>query len=522
MDAVSDVVTDTDDDRWGAWLSMSEAAFFSARGISKAFGPTRALIEFDIDIRRGDVRGLIGENGSGKSTFSSIVAGAQKMDEGQFFLEGKPYDPQNMVDAQSHGISMVIQEMGTIPKITVAANIFAGRLEQFGRMGFLDWGRIRREANAILDEIGAPEIRADMPINSLNFEDRKIVEIARAMSTNPSLLIIDETTTALATKGRAIVYRLIERMHRENKAVLFISHDLDELMEVCNAITVLRDGKLIDTLDREQMGVERMRLLMVGRELQGSYYRDDFDGTCSDEVLLKAEHISLRPYFQNISIALHKGEILGLGGLSDCGMHEIGRALFGIEPVLTGAVTKMNNGTTISSPMVAVRSQIAYISKDRDKESIDINGSIRANIALPSLPRLKKTLNFVPPSAERSLATEQIRTMRIKCRNDRQSLKELSGGNKQKVVFSKWLGTSSDVFILDCPTRGIDVGVKADMYKLMMALKREGKGIIMISEEMPELIGMSDRMLLFKNGKQAAEIMRSESIGEKDVIEHII
>lgn len=501
---------------------MDQPILLQAKGICKAFGPTRALIDVDVEVRRGEIRGLIGENGSGKSTFSSIVAGAQKADSGSFFLEGKPYAPANMVDAQRHGISMVLQEMGTIPKITVAANIFAGRLEQFRRLGLLDWKRMNRLANEILEKIGAPEIKAEMPINALNFEDRKIVELARAMATEPNLLIIDETTTALAAKGRAIVYRLIEEMKNANKAVLFISHDLEELMEVCNTITVLRDGRIIDTLEKDEMSIERMRTLMVGRELTGSYYRDDFDGTSSSEVLLRAESITLRPYFKNISLELHRGEILGFGGLSDCGMHEIGRVLFGIEKTLTGSVSRVDTGVKITNPVVAVNQNIAYISKDRDKESIDINGSIRSNIILPSLSRLRNRLGVVPRKAQKKLTDEQIATMRIKCRNDLQLLKELSGGNKQKVVFSKWLGTESDVFILDCPTRGIDVGVKADMYKLIMALKRAGKGIIMISEEMSELIGMSDRMLLFKDGALAAELMRNEAIGEHDIIQYII
>ncbi len=501
---------------------MSETIFLQAKGICKSFGPTRALVDVDIEVRRGEIRGLIGENGSGKSTFSSIVAGAQRHDSGTFYLDGKPYNPVSMVDAQQHGISMILQEMGTIPKITVAANIFAGRLEQFSRKGLLNWKKINQEANAILADIGAPEIEAQMPINALNFEDRKIVEIARAMATKPELLIIDETTTALATKGRGIIYRLIQRMHDENKAVLFISHDLEELMQVCNTITVLRDGHIIDTLTKDQMQIERMRTLMVGRELLGSYYRDDYDGSCQPKVLLKADHISLRPYFRNLSLELHAGEILGFGGLSDCGMHEIGRVLFGIEKTLTGSVKRMDTGAQITNTRVAVKQNIAYISKDRDKESIIIDGSIRSNIVLPSLTRLAGKLGYLSKRSQKELSSEQIKIMRIKCRNDEQYLKELSGGNKQKVVFSKWLSTDSDIFILDCPTRGIDVGVKADMYKLIMELKRQGKGIIMISEEMSELIGMSDRMLLFKDGQLTAQIMRSQSVGEKDIIQHII
>lgn len=503
---------------------MGESVLLTARGVNKSFGATRALIDVDVDISLGEIRGLIGENGSGKSTFSSIVAGAQKEDSGTFILKGQEYHPKSMVDAQAHGVSMIIQEMGTIGGITVAANIFAGRLEQFAKMGLLNWNKINTEADRILADIGAPEIKGNMMIDSLNFEDRKIVEIARAMSTNPDLLIIDETTTALATKGRRLIYNLIRRMHEENKAVLFISHDLDELMEVCNTITVLRDGVIIDTLDKEHMSIELMRKLMVGRELVGSYYRDDFDGSCGDEVILEAEHISLRNGFENVDIQLHKGEILGLGGLSDCGMHELGKVLYGIDKPLTGEVYMRKDGKKIpiSDPVMAVQNNMAYVSKDRDKESVILSASIRNNIVLPSLRKMKKAAGYISNRSEKELTDKQIQVMSIKCRNGEQLVKELSGGNKQKVVFSKWLGTDSDVLILDCPTRGIDVGVKADMYKLMMNLKKQGKAIIMISEELLELIGMSDRIMLFKDGHFTKELMRSASLDEKTVIDYII
>lgn len=386
----------------------------------------------------------------------------------------------------------------------------------------LNWKQINNEADKILEEIGAPEIKSTMLIDQLNFEDRKIVEIARALSTKPELLIIDETTTALATKGRRLIYNVIRKLHEQDKAVLFISHDLDELMEVCNTITVLRDGVIIDTLDKEHMSIELMRKLMVGRDLVGSYYRPDFDGTNSGEMVLEAKQISLRPFFRNVDLKLHRGEILGLGGLSDCGMHEIGKVLYGIETPVTGKVT-LADGTEIRDSVQAVRHHMAYVSKDRDKESVILSASIQSNIVLPSLRTMKKKVTgFISRRSENVLADEQIKVMSIKCRNGKQLVKELSGGNKQKVVFSKWLGTDSDIFILDCPTRGIDVGVKADMYKLMMELKSHGKSIIMISEELVELIGMSDRIMLFKDGVFTKELMRSETLSEKDVIDYII
>ena len=494
----------------------------SAKGVCKAFGPTRALVDVDIDVRKGEIRGLIGENGSGKSTFSSIVAGAQNEDAGTFFLKGEEYKPSDMVDAQKHGVAMVIQESGVIQGIDVTSNIYAGRLNNFSKFGLISWKKAHAEANRVLREIDAAGIFGEMMIDELNFEDRKIVEIARAMSDDPDLLIVDETTTALATKGRQLLYKIIEGMHEQGKSVLFISHDLDELIQICTSVTVLRDGVIIDTLDKENMSIENMRKLMVGRELIGSYYRDDFDGSYEDEVVLDVQHISLNPFFKNIDLQLHKGEILGLGGLSDCGMHELGKTIFGYIKPITGQVVLSKDQRKILDSAVAVENDIAYVSKDRDKESVMLNSSIQSNIVLPSLRFLSKIFGFISPKSEKELTNKQIDKMSIKCRSGKQLVKELSGGNKQKVVFSKWLGTTADIFIFDCPTRGIDVGVKADMYKIIMDLKRQGKSIIMISEELLELIGMSDRIILLKEGEITAEMRRDKDLSEHDIINHII
>ena len=498
---------------------MKDQLLLSAQKVCKAFGPTRALIDVDIEVRRGEIRGLIGENGSGKSTFASIIAGALCADSGDFEIKGETYSPKNMVDAQNHGISMIIQEMGTIPGINVASNIFAGRLEEYSKRGFVNFKEIHKRSNEILRDIGVNDIHAETPIDQLNFEDRKIVEIARAMVANPDLLIIDETTTALAQKGRDILYKLINRFHSENKAVLFISHDLDELMRICNSITVLRDGVVIDTLEKDQISIEKMRALMVGRELTGSYFRADYDGSFSDEVVLKAEQITYGP-LENFDLELHKGEILGIGGLAACGMHELGRVLFGIDKLITGTVTLRN--VKIDNPNTAIKNKMAYVSKERDREAIILNASIQDNIVLPSLGQLSKALGFISKHSEKEMAKKQIETLSIKCRDEKQHCSALSGGNKQKVVFSKWLAKTSDIFILDCPTRGIDIGVKAAMYQLMTELKAQGKSIVMISEELLELIGMSDRILVIKDGAFQAEYKRSKELSEEQIIQHII
>jgi len=501
---------------------MSDDVVFHAKSVCKAFGPTRALVNVDLKVKRGEVRGLIGENGSGKSTLASIIAGAQQADSGEFFRYGSPYKPHNMVEAQRNGISIVIQEMGTISGITVASNIFAGRLDQFTRMGLLDWKKINKSAQIILDKIGAGDIKAEANIDFYNYEDRKIVEVARAMVDDPDLLIIDETTTALAQKGRAIIYNIIKQMHEKNKAVLFISHDLDELITVCNTITVLRDGVKIDTLGKDEVSIDRMRNLMVGRDISGSYFRSDYARRLTDEVVLKAHQVTLQPFFENIDLELYRGEILGFGGLSNSGMHELGRVIYGIDTPITGFIELTSKNTHITGTYSAVKNDIGYVSKDRDKEAIIIDASIQTNIVLPSLGNLSKFVGFVSPSSENELTEKNIKKLSIKCRNGKQLCEELSGGNKQKVVFSKWLAKDCDILILDCPTRGIDIGVKADMYILINQLKHSGKAIIMISEELPELIGMSDRMLIFKNGDIAKEILRDPDIKEKDVIQYMI
>lgn len=500
---------------------MEDQLLLSAKKISKAFGPTRALIDVDMEIRRGEIRGLIGENGSGKSTLASIIAGAQFADGGSFELKGKPFTPKNMVDAQNHGVSMVIQEMGTISGITVASNIFTGRLEEFSKCGFLNIKAVNKRAAQVLHGIGVDDIKPDTLVNKLNFEERKIVEIARSMVANPELLIIDETTTALAQRGRGILYKLIGRLHDENKAVLFISHDLDELMTVCNTITVLRDGVVIDTLEKEQISVEKMRRLMVGRELTGSYFRGDYDGSYGDEVVLEARQITTG-ILESFDLELHKGEILGIGGLSDCGMHELGRALFGIDKPITGKVTLKKNSVTVKDPFTAIRNGMAYVSKERDREAIILSASIKENVVLPSLRQLKRPMGLITRHDETDMTNRQIETLSIKCRSGKQLCSELSGGNKQKVVFSKWLAKKSDILILDCPTRGIDVGVKAAMYQLMTELKAQEKSIVMISEELLELIGMSDRILVIKDGRLQAELRRSPDLSEKQIIQYII
>lgn len=500
-------------------VKMEKKEILFCQGIYKSFGPTRALKGVDLHLYAGDIRGLIGENGSGKSTLSSIIAGVQACDSGEMLRNGKPHTPRTMLDAQAAGVSMIVQESGTIPGISVAANIFIGKENRFSSAGLLRIRDMMREARRALENIGVTDIDPASPIDSLNYEDRKIIEIARAMYNDPEVLIVDETTTALSQRGRAILYQIMERMADSGKGVLFISHDMDELMQVCNCVTVLRDGELVDSLAKDQMELNRIRLLMVGRELTGNYYRGDYDGSCSEKVVLSGRNITAGDMLENFNFDLHAGEILGIGGLTDSGMHDIGKAVFGACKLLTGEVRA--NGKLIRNPRDAISMGIGYVPKNRDTDSIILDDSIRNNIVLPCLEGLSK-FSFINPKDEIRVADQGVAELSVKCRNIDQDVRDMSGGNRQKVAVAKWICNDTQVFVLDCPTRGIDISVKAYMYQLIYRLKQEGKAIMMISEELTELIGMCDRIMVIKDGKVSKTFERSETLSENNIIHYMI
>lgn len=495
---------------------------FEAIKIRKEYGITVALKEVDMKVYRGEIRGLIGENGSGKSTLSSIASGMGIATKGDMLFKGQPYKPATMLEGAKLGIGMIVQEKGTIDGITVAQNIFLGSENQFKKYGFINAKAMNIEAKKALVNIGVLDIEADRYIDSLDIQERKLVEVAKVIYKNPEILIVDETTTALSQKGRDIIYNLMQKMKSEGKAVLFVSHDLQEVMEHCDTLTVLRDGYLIDTLIKSDFDENRVKQLMVGREMSGNYYRTDSKCTYSDEVVIKVENLTTgRGLAENISFELHKSEILGIGGLSHCGMHELGRAIFGDEPIVTGSVTYVPNNILINDPLVAMNLEIGYVSKDRDSEALVLTASIKDNIIGAGYDKVAKK-GIISPKVEKAYVDAQVEEMSIKCATINQQVKFLSGGNKQKVVFSKWLGRQSEILILDCPTRGIDIGVKASMYRLMEQMKAEGKSILMISEELTELIGMSDRLLILKDGSISCELRRDETFDENTVINYML
>ncbi|MCC8151939.1 MAG: sugar ABC transporter ATP-binding protein [Lachnospiraceae bacterium] len=501
---------------------MERELLFEARKLSKHFGPTIALNEVDFKVYRGEITGLIGENGSGKSTITSIAAGMQPATSGEMFFKGQPHKPATMIAGAEAGIGMIVQEQGTVSGITVAQNIFLGSEDKFAKGGLVNRKKMNAEAKKALDAIGFEGVDPAMPIDALDMQDRKLVEIAKTVYNDPEMLVVDETTTALSQKGRDIIYGIMRKMKENNKAVVFISHDLDELMETCDTLTVLRDGKLITTMTKDQMNEDDIKRHMVGREMSGDYYRSDYGTPISDEVVVKVDNVTTGTgLLMNFSMELHKGEVLGIGGLSHCGMHELGRALFGEEKILDGSVTDVRSGQVISKPRQALLLGYGYVSKNRDQEALVLTESIQDNILAAGYDKIQKGF-FLFPKDCKEYVNKQKDVLSIKCASITQDVQYLSGGNKQKVVFGKWIGRDCDILILDCPTRGVDIGVKAAMYHLIDEMRKAGKSIVMISEEMPELIGMSDRLLILKDGELAGEFMRSEDLSENAIIDVMI
>ena len=492
-----------------------------AENIDKHFGITHALDNVSFTFEKGEIHALIGENGSGKSTLTSCLTGIYQKDSGKFILEGKEITATNQVEANHQGVAIIVQEIGTLSGLTVAENIFLGNEDKFTRHGIKNTAAMNKQAQEYLDSYGFNYIDATKVIDDYNFEDRKLVEIVKATYFNPKVLVVDETTTALGQKGREELFKVMHRVRDTGNCVIFISHDLEEVIEQSDNISVLRDGVKIGSISKQEATPDRLKALMVGREIGDNYYRTDYGEEISKEVVLSAKNVTVKGQIEDLNLELHKGEILGIGGLSECGMHEVGKALFGASYFRQGTVT-LGDGTPINSIPDAIKHSIAYTSKDRDNESVVLNQSIGDNICLPSLDELAGKSHLLSDKKRKEFADKYAKQMSVKMVDVNQFVSNLSGGNKQKVVLARWIGKDSDIVVLDSPTRGIDIKVKQDIYQLMNQMRKNGKSIIMISEELMELIGMCDRIVIMKDGKISGQLDRDKNLDENGLISMMV
>ena len=490
------------------------------KDIKKRFGSIIALDGVSVDFYPGEVHCVVGENGAGKSTLVKIIAGTYIKDEGEINYFGKNVEPKNMWDMFQQGISIIFQEPGLIESLTVAENIFLNRENQFLKLGILSISERNKLAGKALKEIGIDNIDVTKKVRTLPYGVWKLIELSRAVSNkNLKVLIVDESTAALSINGQKILFQQIYKLKRKDIAILYISHRLNEVFEIGDRITVMKDAKIVKTLLVSETNVKDLSRMMVGREIK-DYYRTDIEENYSSDVLLSVKNLNIKGQVKNINFDLHNGEILGVGGLVGSGMHILGKALFGIVPH-KGEIRIKNKKLRQLNVVNSIKLGMAYVPRERDKEGLILMHSVKDNISLPNMDQVTKkymTGFIVSHSIKNKIAKKYKKELDIRVSDVNHLCLTLSGGNRQKVVLSKWLARNTDIFIFACPTRGIDVGAKSQIYRLMEKLKSQGKAILMISEELPELIGMSDNIMIFKGGEIVKTFKRSEQPSEEEIV----
>jgi ribose transport system ATP-binding protein len=498
------------------------APLLEIRGLNKYFGPTHANKHIDFTLHEGEIRGLIGENGSGKSTLMSQIAGIHIPDSGEMRVRGKTYRPHNALDAYKQNISMVLQELGVIGSLPVAVNVFLGRTSQFTRCGIINRKAVNRATVEQFAKWGLPMPPLGKLTGDMMVETRKIIELVRALSVDPDILLLDEITQSLSLNNRQKLYELLIDLKNRGRSVIVITHDVEEMLKIVDTITVLRDGEVVGEMTSSGTTADEVKRMMVGREISGDYYRTDNKPEYGDEVVLSVKNLSVAGELDDVSFDVHAGEILGFCGLSDSGIHSVGRAVFGLSKADAGSVRLIARDKNIASPTQALENNVGYVPKDRDAEALMINASIRENFALPSLGELTGAIGYVSPGSLKKLASEMVAKLSVKCEDIAQPVSALSGGNKQKINLGRWLAKDLHLLILDCPTRGVDVGVKAYIYSLMKEAKRNKIATLLISDELPEVLGMADRLIVMKDGRVMGMIDRGETFTEQAIIEVMI
>jgi ribose transport system ATP-binding protein len=488
-----------------------EAQALEVAGLSKHFPGVQALADVDFALRAGEVHGLVGENGAGKSTLVKILTGAQHADAGVMRCFGKTYHPRSPADAIHAGIAAIYQEFNLVPHLTVAENIFLGR-EPRRAGGLVDWPRLRHRADDVLGRLRVP-IDPSAHIAELSVAHQQIVEIAKALSVGARILIMDEPSAALTEHDLEALFDHVRRLKTEGVSVIYISHRLAEIFAIADTATVLRDGRVVGT--RAVSALDEMSLvrMMVGRDLEAGLVGGKARG---EEPLLRVEKVSSAGRVDDCSLAVHAGEIVGLAGLVGAGRTDLARAIFGAAP-RTGRVFVDGEEVAPGSPRGAIAAGIGLVPEDRKLQGLILHMLVRENTTLANLAEVTRA-GFISRRRERSVARRYIDELSLRPpETDRQTL-HLSGGNQQKVVLAKWLFTRSRVLMLDEPTRGIDVGAKVEIHRLMRALADSGAAILMISSELPEMLKMSDRVLVMRDGRIAGELSRAEASEERIMV----
>ncbi len=486
---------------------MSES-ILELKNISKSFAGVEVLHGVSFDLCPGEVHAMLGENGAGKSTLVKIITGVYQPDGGEIFLNGNQIHFAGAHESRQAGIAAIYQELSLFPDLDVAENIFVGR-QPTTTGGRIDWRRLYREAGALLSSLGV-HLDLKQKARNLSIAQQQMVEVARAFSINAHILIMDEPTSSLTLNEVAELFSLVRRLRDEGTAIIFISHRLEELFEIADRVTVLRDGSFVGTRQVRDVTHDELIRMMVGRTISNLYPKQDVK---AGDVALMVENLSLEGVFEDVSFELRRGEILGMAGLVGAGRTDVACTIFGIQTPARGRILIDGREVNITSPQQAIDLRLAYVPEDRQQHGLISRMNIINNISLPILELFSRR-GWLNEKAERSASFQAARQMEIRANNISQKARELSGGNQQKVVLAKWLSTNPRILILDEPTRGIDVGTKAAVHALMSKLAADGMAILMISSELPEVLGMSDRIIVMHEGRITAEFSREEATQE--------
>ncbi len=479
-------------------------------GIEKRFPGVHALKQCRFDLRSGEVHALVGENGAGKSTMMKILTGVYSRDGGTIVYNDQSIEPSNPKETQDMGICIVHQELNLMPDLTVAQNIFVGREPKMLGGLLIDEGKLRKDTEELFKMMNLNIDPTEKTAN-LSVAKQQMVEIAKALSFDSKILIMDEPTASLTDSEIVELFRIINDLREKGVGIVYISHRMDEIKQISDRVTVMRDGEYIDTVDAKTTSIDEIISLMVGRTI----FEPPKEQSCctSDEVVLEVKNLCSGKAVKDVSFQLKKGEILGFAGLMGAGRTEVARAIFGADPIDSGEIYVKGKKVTIKNPQDAVKAGIGYLSEDRKRYGAVLDMSVADNTVMASLEKYTKGL--INDAKIAKVASEYIDVLKTKTPSTSQKVRNLSGGNQQKVIIAKWLVCDSEIIIFDEPTRGIDIGAKSEIYKLMTELAEAGKSIIMISSELPEVLRMSDRIVVMCEGRKTGEIDIAEASQEK-------
>ncbi|MEC0226019.1 sugar ABC transporter ATP-binding protein [Paenibacillus alba] len=480
-------------------------------GIEKHFPGVHALHQCRLELAAGEVHALVGENGAGKSTLMKIATGVYQKDEGRILVKGEEVDFSNTRAAQLMGISMIHQELNLMPDLTIAQNIFIGREPRWGMKLFVDDRKLNEQAQRLLEEMNL-QLDPRTKVAELTVAKQQMVEIAKALSFQSEVLIMDEPTAALTNAEIEDLFRIIEQLRGRGVGIVYISHRMEELKRITDRITVMRDGRYIDTVQTKDTSIEQIITMMVGRELFVASQQQESD--TSGARVLEVKNLNRGSAVKGVNFHLGKGEILGFAGLMGAGRTEVARAIFGADALDTGEIFIHGNKVQIKAPHEAVKHGIGYLSEDRKRYGLMVDMDVKTNIAIASYRQVRRLLGWMNDSKMDQSASRFVEALQIKTPSIHQQVKFLSGGNQQKVVIGKWLLRDCDILIFDEPTRGIDVGAKTEIYKLLDELASQGKSIIMISSELPEILRMSHRIMVMCEGRITGELRREDATQE--------